>query len=166
MHCSPVVTSQKEGLYAHSLLLHKTVSQPQHFFNLICALSILGLCAKIVAMMTEFEQKYLEARRNVVRADFEHLNNMQIEAVMATEGPLLILAGAGSGKTTVLINRIANLLKYGKAGDSDELPADADEEKLAILRKGGEAAQRVAALDRWRPGASLPSPLPIRPPES
>ena len=131
--------------------MHKTVSQYRQIFNLIHALSIRGLCAKIVAMMTEFEQNYLEARRNVVRADFEHLNNMQIEAVMATEGPLLILAGAGSGKTTVLINRIANLLKYGKAGDSDELPADADEKKLAILRKGGAEAQRVAALDPVAP---------------
>ena len=131
--------------------MHKTVSQQKHFFNLICALLIGGLCAKIVAMMTEFEHNYLEARRNVVRADFKHLNNMQLQAVMATEGPLLILAGAGSGKTTVLINRIANLLKYGKAGDSDELPADADGEKLSILRRGGEEAQRIAALDPVAP---------------
>ena len=45
----------------------------------------------------------------------------------------------------------ANLLKYGKAGDSDELPADADEKKLAILRKGGAEAQRIAALDPVAP---------------
>lgn len=131
--------------------MHKTVSQDGRIFNLISALLIQGLCAKIKHMMTDFEKKYLEARRNVVRADFENLNPMQIEAVLATEGPLLILAGAGSGKTTVLINRIANLLKYGKASDSDELPADADEETLAILRRGGIEAQRLAALDPVEP---------------
>ena len=102
-------------------------------------------------MMTDFEKSYIEARRAVVRADFAGLNDRQQEAVLATEGPLLILAGAGSGKTTVLINRIANLLKYGKASDSEELPPDADEEMLYILRQGGERAQRLAALDPVAP---------------
>ena len=86
-----------------------------------------------------------------MRSDFAKLNNMQQEAVLATEGPLLILAGAGSGKTTVLINRIANLLKYGRASDSDMLPAGADEEMLGTLLGGGEEARRVAALDPVEP---------------
>ena len=102
-------------------------------------------------MMTDFEKRYTEARRAVVRADFMKLNEMQREAVMATEGPLLILAGAGSGKTTVLINRIANLLKYGRAGDSMDLPKDADEDKLKLLLAGGSEAQRIAALDPVEP---------------
>ena len=50
---------------------------------------------------------------------FPKLNDKQREAVYATDGPVLILAGAGSGKTTVLANRISHIIKYGNAYYSD-----------------------------------------------
>lgn len=84
--------------------------------------------------MTEnFETRFAAARRRYIASRFGQLNPMQREAVLTTEGPLLLLAGAGSGKTTVLIQRIANLITFGCGSDSPEVPFGVGEEDLAFL---------------------------------
>ena len=78
--------------------------------------------------------EFLELRRKILEREFSRMNDRQREAVFHTDGPLLILAGAGSGKTTVLVNRIANLIQYGKAYSSNEVPVTLREEDMEELR--------------------------------
>ena len=61
------------------------------------------------------------------------MNAEQRKAVFSINGPLLILAGAGSGKTTVLVNRIAYIIKYGNAYMSEFVPTDINEKRISQL---------------------------------
>ena len=83
--------------------------------------------------MTNLGDRYIRAKRALFNKAYSELNDMQRKAIFSVDGPLLILAGAGSGKTTVLVKRIAFIIKYGNAYASEYVPYDVTEQEVARL---------------------------------
>ena len=79
-------------------------------------------------------ENYNFLKNKALEKYFSDLNKEQQKAVFKINGPLLILAGAGSGKTTVLINRIANMIYFGNAYNNEEGYGLHSDEDLRFLK--------------------------------
>ncbi len=100
-------------------------------------------------------EEFTDLRRTILDRQFSRMNAPQRQAVFHTEGALLILAGAGSGKTTVLINRIANLIRFGRTDEHTVAPA--------ALSPTQEEALRACAAGTRQPDASILDWLAVDP---
>ncbi len=74
----------------------------------------------------ELNEKYIKLKRALFDKCYASLNSKQRDAVFSVNGPLLILAGAGSGKTTVLVKRVVFIIKYGNAYWDESVPEYVD----------------------------------------
>ncbi len=80
------------------------------------------------------ENEFLNYKQAALRRCFRHMNPQQLEAITTVKGPVLVLAGAGSGKTTVIVNRIANMVLFGDAANTLTMPP-AFESQLQQLKE-------------------------------
>ena len=108
--------------------------------------------------MTNLGDRYIRAKRALFNRAYAELNEMQRKAVFCVDGPLLILAGAGSGKTTVLVKRIAFIIKYGNAYESEYVPYDVTEDEVAALEDAIHLSKEeiLPLLDRFAQNPCAP----------
>lgn len=81
------------------------------------------------------QNKLKNLRQEILNTEFSNMNESQREAIFAEDGPLLILAGAGTGKTTVVINKIAYLMKYGNVYHHNKFHSLPTDEEINFLDK-------------------------------
>lgn len=108
-----------------------------------------------------FIMAYNAEKRKLFDKYYSFLNDMQKRAVYTVRGPLLILAGAGSGKTTVLVNRITHIIRYGDAYYSDALPAGASEDDLAEAVAAEDLDREALGQFLERYATDVPAPWSV-----
>ena len=100
--------------------------------------------------------RYLKLKRALFDKCYSSLNEKQRDAVFSVNGPLLILAGAGSGKTTVLVRRVVFIIKYGNAYYDNTIPEYVDERYISEMEDALNSADIRVAEDMLQDFACEP----------
>ena len=112
--------------------------------------------------MSELNLRYQRAKRALFEKAYDDLNEKQREAVFTVNNPLLILAGAGSGKTTVLVRRVAFLIRYGNAYYGENTRVALSESYVNALEQAASLSKEdIRAVEEETPLMRAGEPMEV-----
>lgn len=105
--------------------------------------------------MQNLTNEFCELRKQYIDAKFKTMNPMQKKAIYNVDGPVLVLAGAGSGKTTTIIGRIVYMVMFGHAYYSTETTLPVTEgdikELKSVLSGTGSISEHLKSMLQVKP---------------
>lgn len=105
--------------------------------------------------MQNLTNEFCELRKQYIDAKFMTMNPMQKKAIYNVDGPVLVLAGAGSGKTTTIIGRIVYMVMFGHAYYSTETTFHVTEgdikELKSVLSGTGSISEHLKSMLQVKP---------------
>lgn len=105
--------------------------------------------------MQNLTNEFCELRKQYIDAKFMTMNPMQKKAIYNVDGPVLVLAGAGSGKTTTIIGRIVYMVMFGHAYYSTETTFPVTENDIkelkSVLAGTGSISEHLKSMLQVKP---------------
>lgn len=105
--------------------------------------------------MQNLTNEFCELRKQYIDAKFMTMNPMQKKAIYNVDGPVLVLAGAGSGKTTTIIGRIVYMVMFGHAYYSTETTFPITENDIkelkSVLAGTGSISEHLKSMLQVKP---------------
>lgn len=105
--------------------------------------------------MQNLTNEFCELRKQYIDAKFMTMNPMQKKAIYNVDGPVLVLAGAGSGKTTTIIGRIVYMVMFGHAYYSTETTFPVTESDIkelkSVLSGTGSISEHMKSMLQVKP---------------
>lgn len=98
----------------------------------------------------EIIKEFLEIRDKKIEETYEHLNENQKKAVLTKQGPQMVIAGPGSGKTHVIMHRLHYLISYGLVYKTKLIPKDISEEDIYIMKNDINHPRALELLSNYR----------------